>query len=102
MYLQLLEEAYASSFCFREENISYYEKLINLFLKGEIIMNNNTKFIKADRCIYREDDKDEVQIRLISEEVVMYTNLNIEEMKKLRDFLNREIECYESRKEESC
>ena len=30
MYLQLLEEAYASSFCFRKENTSFNETINNI------------------------------------------------------------------------
>lgn len=61
----------------------------------------NTKFIEADRYIYRDDVKDEVQIRLISDDTIMYTNLDVEQMKKLRDFLNTRIERCESQKEEA-
>lgn len=60
----------------------------------------NKNFIEADRYIYRDDVKNEVQIRLISDDTIMYANLNVEQMKKLRDFLNTRIERCESKKVE--
>ena len=59
-----------------------------------------TKFIKADRWNCRTDlkNEDKVDLRLISEEAIMHTTLNIDEMKRLRDFLNGQIERYETQK----
>lgn len=55
-------------------------------------MSNNAKFITADRLVFRYDGDDEIQLRLISENVVMFTNLGLKEMKDLRDFLNRYVD----------
>jgi hypothetical protein len=54
-------------------------------------MNKNTRFIEAEYGICREEDNDEFQIRLISDDVVMYKNYNKEEARKLRDILNNVI-----------
>lgn len=59
-------------------------------------MSINAKFITADRYICRHDGANEVQIRLISEDVIMYTNLDLKEMKNLRDFLDRSIDKFET------
>lgn len=58
-------------------------------------MSKNTKFIEADYWMSRPDEKNEIQIRMISDEVVMFKNLNVEDMKLLRDFLNRQIDEFE-------
>ena len=50
-------------------------------------MSKETKFIKADRYIARTENN-ELHIRLISESVVMYQNIDLEEMKKLRDSMH--------------
>lgn len=62
-------------------------------------MSNNVKFITADRLVFRYDGDDEIQLRLISENVVMFTNLGLKEMKDLRDFLNRYVDEIETSQE---
>lgn len=62
-------------------------------------MSNNAKFITADLLVFRYDGDDEIQLRLISENVVMFTNLGLKEMKDLRDFLNRYVDEIETSQE---
>ena len=52
--------------------------------------------------MYRADDDDEVQIRLFEDPdhkdgKVMHINIDVEEMKALRDFLNKRIEAIENK-----
>ena len=59
-------------------------------------MSKETRFVEADRYIARTENN-ELHIRLISESVVMYQNIDLEEMKKLRDWLSGQIELIEKR-----
>ena len=59
-------------------------------------MSKETRFVEADRYIARTENN-ELHIRLISDSVVMYQNIDFEEMKKLRDWLNGQIELIEKR-----
>lgn len=59
-------------------------------------MSKETRFVEADRYIARTENN-ELHIILISESVVMYQNIDLEEMKKLRDWLNGQIELIEKR-----
>jgi hypothetical protein len=49
------------------------------------------QFIKTDKLIYRRNEENGLHVRLISDEVILYTDLTREEMIKLRDFLNEQI-----------
>jgi hypothetical protein len=61
--------------------------------QGGFIMNTNEKtFKQAERWTCRYDDSNQIQLRLISDDVVMYANLDVEEMKNLRYFIDRQIE----------
>ena len=51
------------------------------------------KFIEVERVVHRLNDKGTgLHVRLITDETVMYKDMTFEEMIKLRDFLDKQID----------